>query len=80
MTPPGIHPTNRKQGRERDQQEWEATNGEQLQCQQEQVRVMVQTPHFMRGEHGVGIEGQAGQRQWGASHDEMVAHSTGHSG
>jgi hypothetical protein len=68
---------NRKQGRERDQQEWEATNGEWSQCQQEQVRVTVQIPHFTRGKHGVGIEGQAGQRQQDASHDEMVACSMG---
>jgi hypothetical protein len=53
---------------ERDQQEWEAKHGEQSGS----VGVMVQTPLFVREEHRVEIEYQAGQRQQERSHDEVV--------
>jgi hypothetical protein len=42
----------------------------------ELAEVAVQTPHFARGEHRVGIEGQVGQTQQDGSHDEAVARST----
>jgi hypothetical protein len=61
---------------EKDQQEWEIEHREWLGGQQESVGVTVWTPLLARGEHGVGIEGQAGQRQQEASCDEIGAHST----
>jgi hypothetical protein len=71
---------------EKDQQKWEAKHREQAEGGPEMVRVgqrqlelaevMVWTPHFVRGEHGVGIKGQVGQMQQDRSYDKAVAHST----
>jgi hypothetical protein len=64
---------------EKDQHEWEAKYRERPGHQCEPMEVTVRTPLFTRGEHGVGDEGQAGQRQQERSHDEARAGSMGRS-